>query len=116
MPIGWEVTADGVRLDFTEPLDAELAADVESYELEIALTNPGEVSLRLDNVQVGRGDTPLDPERWQPVPGGTWEVVNGAVVGSCTKSEPRHGILLSTFEVDESHRTIKLKGNLLLFQ
>ncbi|MEO0479844.1 MAG: DUF6797 domain-containing protein [Planctomycetota bacterium] len=35
MPISWEVTADGVRLEFTEPLDAELAADVESYELEM---------------------------------------------------------------------------------
>lgn len=32
---------------------------------------------------------------WQPLPGGTWEVVDGAIVGSQEASESRHGILLS---------------------
>ena len=32
---------------------------------------------------------------WKPLPGGTWEVVDGAIVGKSPKSESRHGILLS---------------------
>ena len=32
---------------------------------------------------------------WKPLPGGTWAVEDGAIVGRSPKSEPRHGILLS---------------------
>lgn len=32
---------------------------------------------------------------WTPTPGGEWNVVDGAIVGTSKKSEPRHGILLS---------------------
>ena len=32
---------------------------------------------------------------WKPLPGGTWQVVDGAILGKSPKSEPRHGILLS---------------------
>jgi hypothetical protein len=32
---------------------------------------------------------------WTALPGGSWEVVDGAIVGTSPKSEPRHGILLS---------------------
>lgn len=32
---------------------------------------------------------------WTPVPGGKWEVKDGAIVGTSPKSERRHGILLT---------------------
>lgn len=32
---------------------------------------------------------------WKPLPGGTWEVRDGAIVGSQDSTESRHGILLS---------------------
>lgn len=32
---------------------------------------------------------------WKPLPGGTWQVQDGAIVGSQEKTEKRHGILLS---------------------
>ena len=32
---------------------------------------------------------------WSPLPGGTWQVVDGAIVGSQDKTERRHGMLLS---------------------
>ena len=32
---------------------------------------------------------------WKPLPGGTWQVVDGAILGQSPRSEPRHGILLS---------------------
>ena len=32
---------------------------------------------------------------WTPLPGGTWEVADGAIVGKSPASERRHGILLS---------------------
>jgi len=32
---------------------------------------------------------------WHAVPGGTWEVVDGMIVGTSPKTEPRHGLLLS---------------------
>ena len=47
------------------------------------------------------GTQPIDDELWERIPGGSWQIENDAVVGSCTKSEQRHGILLSRFEVDD---------------
>ena len=32
---------------------------------------------------------------WSPAPGGSWEVVDGAILGKSAKAEKRHGILLS---------------------
>jgi len=32
---------------------------------------------------------------WTPLPGGKWEVKDGVILGTCAKSERRHGILLS---------------------
>ncbi|PHS04397.1 MAG: hypothetical protein COA78_16645 [Blastopirellula sp.] len=32
---------------------------------------------------------------WEAMPGGTWEVIDGAIVGKSPKAERRHGILLS---------------------
>ena len=34
-------------------------------------------------------------EGWNPLPGGTWEVADGVIVGSQDDTEKRHGILLS---------------------
>jgi len=34
-------------------------------------------------------------EGWNALPGGTWQVLDGAIVGKSPKSERRHGILLS---------------------
>ena len=48
---------------------------------------------------------------WKPLPGGTWDVVDGAIVGKSPRSERRHGILLSErkfkdFEVKAVFRVI----------
>ena len=32
---------------------------------------------------------------WHPVPGGKWEVVDGAILGTSPQSEPRHGLLVT---------------------
>lgn len=32
---------------------------------------------------------------WHPVPGGKWEVVNGTILGTSPRSEPRHGLLVT---------------------
>lgn len=44
---------------------------------------------------------------WHIIPGGNWEVVNGAIVGTSSKDEKRHGLLVS----DKVYRdfTVKLK-------
>ncbi len=51
---------------------------------------------------------------WKTLPGGTWEVVEGVIVGKSPKSESRHGILLTErrfgdFEVRAKFRV--LSGN-----
>ena len=98
-----------VRIDGGEPSRA-LDPRVLEGGLSVHVTGSGSVDLReprIDRVPAAEwktvldGTKPIAPERWQPVPGGTWEVVDGAVAGHCAKSEPRHGILLSTFEVDD---------------
>ncbi|MCB1098383.1 MAG: DUF1080 domain-containing protein [Verrucomicrobiae bacterium] len=38
---------------------------------------------------------------WKPMPGGKWEVVDGAIHGTSSKDEPRHGILLSDAVYDD---------------
>ena len=44
---------------------------------------------------------------WQALPGGKWEVKDGAILGTSDKAEPRHGLLLS----DKTYRdfTVRLK-------
>ncbi len=44
---------------------------------------------------------------WHVIPGGNWQVVNGAIVGTSTKDEKRHGLLVS----DKLYKdfTVKLK-------
>ncbi len=32
---------------------------------------------------------------WHPVPGGKWEVVDGTILGTSPRSEPRHGLLMT---------------------
>lgn len=32
---------------------------------------------------------------WHPVPGGEWKVVDGTILGTSEKSEPRHGLLMT---------------------
>jgi hypothetical protein len=32
---------------------------------------------------------------WHPIPGGQWEVQDGAIVGTSPKSDPRHGLLVT---------------------
>ena len=40
-------------------------------------------------------------EGWTALPGGKWEVVDGAILGTSPKSERRHGILLSNKEFSD---------------
>ncbi len=44
---------------------------------------------------------------WHLLPGGNWQVVNGAIVGTSTQDEKRHGLLVS----DKAYKnfTVKLK-------
>ncbi|MGY8769435.1 MAG: 3-keto-disaccharide hydrolase [Pirellulales bacterium] len=49
---------------------------------------------------------------WEPMPGGTWEVIDGAIVGKSPKTARRHGMLLSKkqysdFVVKAKFRVIK---------
>jgi len=51
---------------------------------------------------------------WEVLPGGKWNVVNGAIVGSQDKSEARHGMLLSKKTYSDFVVKLKyksLKGN-----
>ena len=36
-----------------------------------------------------------DLDGWHPVPGGKWEVVDGTILGTSPRSEPRHGLLMT---------------------
>jgi len=47
---------------------------------------------------------------WKPLPGGKWEVVDGAIVGSQEKSEKRHGQLLSEKEYGNFVVRLKFKA------
>lgn len=42
---------------------------------------------------------------WHLLPGGSWKVENGIIIGNCSINEPLHGILLS----DSTYRDFKLK-------
>ena len=36
-----------------------------------------------------------DLDGWHPVPGGKWELVDGTILGTSPRSEPRHGLLMT---------------------
>ncbi|MBB08792.1 MAG: hypothetical protein CMN03_11105 [Roseibacillus sp.] len=36
-----------------------------------------------------------DLDGWHPLPGGKWEVVDGTILGTSPRSEPRHGLLMT---------------------
>ena len=51
-------------------------------------------------------------EGWHTVPGGTWSVENGAIVGRSEKTDERHGLLVTdkrfkNFEVQVRYKAIK---------
>jgi hypothetical protein len=73
---------------------------------------PGSQSLAADGfVPLFDGQT-LDG--WTPLPGGTWKVSDGAIVGSQDSSESRHGMLLSQKQYGDFIVRLKyksLKGN-----
>jgi hypothetical protein len=45
-------------------------------------------------------------EGWHPVPGGKWEVVNGTILGTSPRSEPRHGLLMT----DKRFKNFKVRA------
>ncbi|MBI2477916.1 MAG: DUF1080 domain-containing protein [Planctomycetia bacterium] len=47
---------------------------------------------------------------WTPLPGGTWEVADGAIVGSQDSSEKRHGMLLSQKQYGDFIVRLKYKS------
>ena len=60
------------------------------------------VAVALFTPSAGAADKEFQPlfdgtslDGWTATPGGTWKVVDGAIVGTSPKSERRHGILLS---------------------
>ncbi len=51
---------------------------------------------------------------WSPTPGGKWEVKDGVIVGTCPKTESKHGILVSDKKYKDFTIRLKfkaLKGN-----
>jgi hypothetical protein len=46
---------------------------------------------------------------WAALPGGTWTVENGAIVGKSPKSEKRHGMLLSDKQYSDFVATAKFR-------
>lgn len=72
------------------------------------LSIPGSQSLGADGfVPLFDGQT-LDG--WTPLPGGTWEVSDGAIVGSQDSSESRHGMLLSEKQYGDFIVRLKYKS------
>jgi len=47
-----------------------------------------------------------DLEGWHTLPGGSWEVVDGVILGTSEKAEKRHGLLMS----DRRYRDFILRG------
>ena len=47
-----------------------------------------------------------DLNGWHPVPGGKWEVVDGTILGTSPRSEPRHGLLMT----DKRFRNFKVRA------
>ena len=43
---------------------------------------------------------------WHPVPGGKWEVLDGAILGTSPRSEPRHGLLVT----DKRYKNFKVRA------
>ena len=43
---------------------------------------------------------------WHPVPGGKWEVVDGAILGTSPRSERRHGLLVT----DKRYKNFKVRA------
>ncbi|MCA8985225.1 MAG: DUF1080 domain-containing protein [Planctomycetaceae bacterium] len=51
---------------------------------------------------------------WKILPGGSWRVEQGTIIGRSPKSEPRHGLLLTEQEYDDFELRVKfqvLEGN-----
>ncbi|MDG1325291.1 MAG: DUF1080 domain-containing protein [Opitutales bacterium] len=46
---------------------------------------------------------------WSAMPGGKWEVKNGAILGTSSKSEKRHGILISEREFSDFIVRVKFR-------
>ncbi len=47
-----------------------------------------------------------DLSGWHPVPGGKWEVVDGTILGTSPRSEPRHGLLMT----DKRFKNFKVRA------
>ncbi len=105
-----EAAGDRLRVFVNDVLTSDIKdmADVEGH---VALQHHGEAGLiyRFRNIRIrdqGR-------RRWEPMfnskdfsgwhfkPGGKWEWKDGAIVGSCTSDEPRHGLLVSDAQHDD---------------
>lgn len=76
------------------------------------------VSLACLNAATAQTWQPLfngkDLTGWHTQPGGTWEVVDGVIVGTCDKSEPRHGLLVTDRQFSNFILRVRfrvLKGN-----
>jgi len=48
----------------------------------------------------------VDLTGWHPVPGGEWKVVDGTILGTSPKSEPRHGLLMT----DKSYKNFIVRA------
>ena len=67
--------------------------------------------------EIGNGTRLFDGktlEGWKEIPGGKWEVRDGAIVGTSPKGDPRHGIIYfdqpySDFKIEFEYKS--LKGN-----
>ena len=46
---------------------------------------------------------------WHPLPGGEWKVVDGAILGTSDKSEPRHGLLMNNEKYGDFTARLKFK-------
>ncbi|MGB0774678.1 MAG: 3-keto-disaccharide hydrolase, partial [Akkermansiaceae bacterium] len=47
-----------------------------------------------------------DLSGWHPLPGGKWQVKDGTILGTCAKSEKRHGLLVS----DKTYKNFILRA------
>ena len=48
---------------------------------------------------------------WKPMPGGHWEVRDGAIRGTSPSSEARHGMLIHAVSARRLHRALQVQGD-----
>jgi len=47
---------------------------------------------------------------WHTLPGGSWQVQDGVIIGTSSKDEPRHGLLVTDCRLNDFTARLKFKA------